>query len=130
MIRNLFLGLGLLCVAAEASAQSMFPMQDTGVTFTDKRGVMLTVVNPYSRAETFHMEAFQPDLLTPESGVTIRPSTMTLGSNSTRRVRVVFDVPPTEEREIAVCMRLEVSEEAQIVPRVCGRYAGRRFSKR
>lgn len=123
--------IGALCLgAAEASAQSMFPMRDKGVTFTDKRGVMLTIVNPYRKAETFHMEAFEADLVTPSAGVKIMPNKVTLGSNSTRRVRVIFDVPQEEEREIAVCMRLEVTEDAQIVPRVCGRYAGSRFRKK
>ncbi|MGF1446999.1 MAG: hypothetical protein ACFBRM_12490 [Pikeienuella sp.] len=111
-------------VATGATAQAMFPMVEDGLTFTDKKGIMLTVVNPYQSAETFKLEAFETDYNTPTTGVAIQPSELTLGSSLSRRVRVIFDVPG-KERTIAVCVQ-PVQEEAQVVPRVCGRYTARR----
>ena len=118
----------VLALASQAPAQSMYPMVDEGITFSDRKAVMLTVTNPYQSAETFRLEAFEQDYATPTGGVQITPDELTLGSEASRRIRVIFEVPG-KERIIAVCVQ-PVDEDAQVVPRVCGRYAARRAGAR
>lgn len=125
MFKRLLLSTALfLSAGSVAPAQSLWPMTDEGVTFAAKKGVMINIANPYPRAENFVLEAFEPDYETPTEGVLIMPAKVTLGADATRRVRVIFDIPG-KERTVAVCVRPEKSE-GQVIPRVCGRYSGRR----
>lgn len=110
-----------------ASAQSLSPMVDKGVTFVARKGVMIVVANPYSSTQKFVLEPYEPSLSTVARGVNLQFTEITLASNAQRRVRVIFDIPG-KEREIAICVRPE-TEETMVVPRVCGRYYGRRAGR-
>lgn len=126
---KLGLSAALIALAATAAeAQALHPMVEDGITFSDKKGVMLTIVNPYRSAERFELFAFETDYETPTTGVQIQPRSFTLGPELQRRVRVIFDVP-NQERTIAVCVQ-PIQENAQVIPRVCGRYSARRAGQR
>lgn len=119
----------LLTSASQTAAQSMWPLVGDGVTFGDRKGQMVTVGNPYGRAETFQLRAYEPDYVTPIDGVIIQPSNLSLGAGATRRVKIVFALPD-QERTIAVCVTPSPKPGAMVAPRVCGRYSGSRAGRR
>ncbi|MEL6316275.1 MAG: hypothetical protein AAFR16_01415 [Pseudomonadota bacterium] len=111
--------------ATLACATSITPLVDRGVTFAEKKVQVIVVSNAYTSAREIVIEAFEPDLVTPAQGVALRATRISLASNGRRRLRVLFDVPGAE-REIAICVRTEQTDEEMVIPRVCGRYYARR----
>jgi len=126
-MKKQLLALTALCAFSfEAQALSITPLVDEGVTFMDKKVVMVTVANAYRSPLDIVVEPFEPDLVTPAFGVKLRTTKLNLGPNGRRRMRVIFDVPE-DDREIAICVRTEIANEEMVIPRVCGRYYARRI---
>lgn len=114
-----------LAMAAPAAAQSLSPLEKTGVTPSDRKAFKLTVGNPYERRMTFVLVPLAPDYATPIKGVTIQPPELTMAPGFSRQVIVTFDIDPTKkERTIALCV-MPKALDGPILPRVCGRYTGR-----
>jgi hypothetical protein len=112
-------------IAAPAIAQSLSPLEKTGVTPSDRKAFKLTVGNPYKTRMTFVMVPMAPDYQTPIDGVTIRPAELTMAPQFSRQVIVTFDIDPKKkERTIALCV-MPKALDGPILPRVCGRYTGR-----
>jgi hypothetical protein len=111
--------------AAPAAAQSLSPLEKSGITPSDKKAFKLTVGNPYNRRMTFVLVPLAPDYQTPIGGVVIRPAKLTMAPGFSRQVIVTFDIDPTKkERTIALCV-MPAALDGPILPRVCGRYTGR-----
>lgn len=113
-------------ITQDAQALSITPLVDEGVTFMDKKVVMVTIANAYRSPLDIVVEPFEPDLVTPAFGVKLRTNSLKLGPNGRRRMRVIFEVPE-DDREIAICVRTEIANEEMVIPRVCGRYYARRI---
>jgi hypothetical protein len=114
-----------LAMAAPAAAQSLSPLEKTGMTPSDRKAFKLTVGNPYERRMTFVLVPLAPDYATPIKGVTIQPPELTMAPGFSRQVIVTFDIDPTKkERTIALCV-MPKALDGPILPRVCGRYTGR-----
>lgn len=114
-----------LAMAAPAAAQSLSPLEKTGLTPSDRKAFKLTVGNPYERRMTFVLVPLAPDYATPIKGVTIQPPELTMAPGFSRQVIVTFDIDPTKkERTIALCV-MPKALDGPILPRVCGRYTGR-----
>ncbi|MBN9362189.1 MULTISPECIES: hypothetical protein [unclassified Devosia] len=114
-----------LAVVAPAAAQSLSPLEKTGVTPSDRKAFKLTVGNPYQSRMTFVMVPLAPDYQTPIEGVTVRPAELTMAPQFSRQVIVTFDIDPKKkERTIALCV-MPKALDGPILPRVCGRYTGR-----
>lgn len=112
-------------IAAPVTAQSLSPLEKTGVTPSDRKAFKLTVGNPYQTRMTFVMVPLAPDYETPIGGVTIRPAELTMAPQFSRQVIVTFDIDPKKkERTIALCV-MPKALDGPILPRVCGRYTGR-----
>ena len=125
----LTLPLAALCLSLvailPASAQSLSPMTNDGVTPSATKGFRLNVGNPYDRRITFVAVPMQPDYQTPATGAQVRPARITLAPGHARPVVFLFDIDPAaKERTIALCIMPEAID-GPILPRVCGRYTGR-----
>ncbi|MDB5541858.1 MAG: hypothetical protein JWQ89_3585 [Devosia sp.] len=114
-----------LAIAAPAAAQSLSPLEKSGVTPSDKKAFRLTIGNPYNRRMTFVLVPLAPDYKTPIDGVVIRPAELTMAPGFSRQVIVTFDIDHKKrERTIALCV-MPKALDGPILPRVCGRYTGR-----
>jgi len=112
-------------LAAPTAAQSLSPLEKSGITPSDKKAFKLTVGNPYNRRMTFVLVPLASDYQTPIGGVVIRPAELTMAPGFARQVIVTFDIDPTKkERTIALCV-MPKALDGPILPRVCGRYTGR-----
>lgn len=115
----------VIAIAAPAAAQSLAPLEKTGVTPSDRKAFKLTVGNPYKSRMTFVLVPLAPDYQTPIKGVTIQPAQLTMAPGFSRQVIVTFDIDPAKkERTIALCV-MPKALDGPILPRVCGRYTGR-----
>jgi len=114
-----------ITLAAPVMAQSLSPLEKTGVTPSDRKAFKLTVGNPYTSRMTFVLVPLAADYQTPIEGVTIRPAELTMAPQFSRQVIVTFDIDPKKkERTIALCV-MPKALDGPILPRVCGRYTGR-----
>ena len=117
--------LAVLFSAAPAAAQSLSPLEKSGVTPSDRKAFRLTVGNPYERRMTFVLVPLLPDYETPTDGVVVKPAELTMAPGFSRPVIVTFDINPAKkERTIALCV-MPAALDGPILPRVCGRYTGR-----
>lgn len=124
VIAALFLALGL-AIAAPALAQSLSPLEKSGLTPSDRKAFRLQVGNPYERRMTFSLLPMLPDYETSAKGVVIKPAELTLAPGITRNIIVTFDIDPAKkERTIALCV-MPKAMDGPILPRVCGLYTGR-----
>lgn len=124
-MRALILAVALLGLPAGAAAQSLSPMERTGVTPSDTKGFKLLVSNPYARRMTFNIVPMDSEFITPIEGAVARPARLTLAPGKGRSVIVAFKIDPSnKERTIGVCITPE-NFEGPVLPRVCGRYTGR-----
>ena len=118
----LLLGLGL---AAPVAAQSLSPLEKTGVTPSDRKAFRLVVGNPYKQKMTFDVIPMQPDYQTPAAGAKVNYPRITMGPGISRQIISTFDIDPkVKERKIALCIQ-PASLDGPILPRVCGLYVGR-----
>ena len=118
----LLFGLGLV---APAVAQSLSPLEKTGVTPSDRKAFRLAVGNPYKQKMTFDVIPMQPDYQTPASGAMVNYPRITMGPGISRKIIFTFDIDPKlKERKIALCIQ-PASLDGPILPRVCGLYVGR-----
>ena len=123
-ITPLFFALGL-AIAAPALAQSLSPLEKSGLTPSDKKAFRLQVGNPYDHRMTFVLVPLMPDYQTPIDGVVVRPAKLTMAPGFSRPVIVTFEIDPTKrERTIALCV-MPAALDGPILPRVCGLYTGR-----
>lgn len=114
-----------LAVVSPALAQSLSPLEKSGLTPSDRKAFRLQVGNPYDHKMTFELVALLPDYQTPTDGVVIKPARLTMAPGFTRPVIVTFDIDPAKkERTIALCVT-PAALDGPILPRVCGRYTGR-----
>jgi hypothetical protein len=114
-----------LCLAGPAAAQSLSPLEKSGVTPSDRKAFRLQVGNPYARKMTFILVPMLPDYQTPTDGVVVKPAKLTMAPGFSRQVIVTFDIDPTKkERTIALCV-MPAALDGPILPRVCGLYTGR-----
>lgn len=114
-----------LAVATPVLAQSLSPLEKSGLTPSDKKAFRLQVGNPYDHKMTFVLVPLMPDYQTPIDGVVVKPAKLTMAPGFTRPVIVTFDIDPTKkERTIALCV-MPAALDGPILPRVCGRYTGR-----
>ena len=114
-----------LAFATPAAAQSLSPLEKSGVTPSDKKAFRLTIGNPYERRMTFVIVPMLPDYDTPTDGVVVKPAEVTMAPGFSRQVIVTFDIDPAKrERTIALCV-MPKALDGPILPRVCGRYTGR-----
>lgn len=114
-----------LTLATPALAQSLSPLEKTGVTPSDRKAFRLTVGNPYAKRMTFELVPMQADYLTPAKNVVVNYPTLTMAPGFTRQVIVTFDIDPArKERTIALCV-MPKAIDGPILPRVCGLYTGR-----
>ena len=124
--------LALALIAAQgraADAQSVSPLRKEGTTFTQRKAFYVNVGNPYRRAMTFRLRTVEADFSTPAPGSVVRPDTLRLGANRTKRVVVAFTIPEgSRERQIVLCVEPE-GIEGPVQPRVCGTYTGRRIGR-
>ena len=112
-------------MAAPAIAQSLSPLEKSGMTPSDRKAFRLTVGNPYERRMTFVLVPLLPDYETPTDGVVVKPAELTMAPGFSRPVIVTFDIDPAKkERTIALCV-MPKAIDGPIMPRVCGRYTGR-----
>lgn len=119
---TLLLGLGL---AAPAAAQSLSPLEKSGVTPSDRKAFKLVVGNPYKQKMTFDILPMQPDYQTPAKGAMVNYPRITMGPGLSRQIIFTFDIDPKEkERKIALCIQ-PAALDGPIMPRVCGLYVGR-----
>ena len=123
-IGPLLLALGL-AATAPAFAQSLSPLEKSGITPSDRKAFRLEVGNPYDRRMTFVLVPLLSDYQTPTSGVVVKPARLTMAPGFSRPVIVTFDIDPAKkERTIALCVMPE-NLDGPILPRVCGLYTGR-----
>lgn len=112
-------------IAAPALAQSLSPLEKSGMTPSDKKAFRLQVGNPYDHKMTFVLVPLMPDYQTPIDGVVVKPAKLTMAPGFTRPVIVTFEIDPTKkERTIALCV-MPKAVDGPILPRVCGLYTGR-----
>jgi hypothetical protein len=124
VIAPLFFALGL-AVVAPAIAQSLSPLEKSGLTPSDKKAFRLQVGNPYDHRMTFVLVPLMPDYQTPIDGVVVKPAKLTMAPGFSRPVIVTFEIDPTKkERTIALCV-MPAALDGPILPRVCGLYTGR-----
>lgn len=123
-IAPLLLTIGL-AITAPALAQSLSPLEKSGLTPSDRKAFRLQVGNPYERRMTFTLLPMLPDYATSAKGVVVKPAELTLGPGITRNIIVTFDIDPAKkERTIALCV-MPKAIDSPILPRVCGLYTGR-----
>jgi hypothetical protein len=114
-----------LCFAAPALAQSLSPLEKSGLTPSDRKAFRLQVGNPYDHRMTFVLVPLMPDYQTPIDGVVVKPAKLTMAPGFSRSVIVSFEIDPTKkERTIALCV-MPAALDGPILPRVCGLYTGR-----
>ena len=114
-----------LCLAAPALAQSLSPLEKSGLTPSDRKAFRLQVGNPYDHRMTFVLVPMMPDYQTPIDGVVVKPAKLTMAPGFSRPVIVTFEIDPTKrERTIALCV-MPAALDGPILPRVCGLYVGR-----
>lgn len=124
VIFPLFFAVGL-AGAAPTLAQSLSPLEKSGITPSDRKAFRLQVGNPYDRRMTFVLIPLRPDFETPTNGVVVKPARLTMAPGFSRQVIVTFDIDPAKkERTIALCVMPE-NLDGPILPRVCGLYTGR-----
>jgi hypothetical protein len=120
----LFAGL-LLGLSGAATAQSLTPMERSGITPTGTKGFKLLVGNPYPNRMTFLVLPMDPSFVEPVTDAVAKPSRVTIGPGHGRAVILAFKIDPAQkERTIGLCIVPE-KFEGPILPRVCGRYTGR-----
>lgn len=118
-----------LAIATPVAAQSLSPLEKSGITPSDRKAFKLTIGNPYERRMTFVLVPLAPDYETPIKGVTIQPAELTMAPGFSRQIIVTFDIDPAKkERTIALCV-MPKALDGPILPRVCGRYTGRMASR-
>ena len=124
VIAPLCFALGL-AIAAPALAQSLSPLEKSGLTPSDRKAFRLQVGNPYERRMTFALLPMLPVYATSAKGVVVKPAELTLAPGITRNIIVTFEIDPAKkERTIALCV-MPAALDGPILPRVCGRYTGR-----
>lgn len=107
-----------------ASAQSLSPMHNKGLTPSDTKGFKLVVGNPYPRAMTFVIVPMDTQFENLAARAVVRPSEVRLGAGLSRTVTVAFKIDPGQkERTIGVCVQPK-EIEGSVFPRVCGTYTG------
>jgi hypothetical protein len=117
--------LGVLA-ASQAAAQGLSPLSRSGLTPSDRKAFHIAAHNPYPRPMDFELHVLDPETGAPASGARVVPDAVRLGPNGGRRVTLMFTVPPTgEERTVVLCIQPS-DFPGPFLPRVCGRYAGRR----
>lgn len=115
----------VLALAGPTLAQSLSPLEKTGVTPSDRKAFRLTVGNPYPKRMTFELVPLQADYQTPAKNVVVNYPTLTMAPGLTRQVIVTFAIDPNQkERTIALCV-MPKAIDGPILPRVCGLYTGR-----
>lgn len=114
-----------LAFAAPAAAQSLSPLEKTGVTPSDRKAFRLVVGNPYKQKMTFDIVPMLPDYQTPAKNAVVNYPRITMGPGISRRIIFTFDIDPkVKERKIALCVQ-PAALDGPILPRVCGLYVGR-----
>lgn len=117
----------LVAVAAPAaaSAQSLSPMHNSGVTPSDIKGFRLSVGNPYPTRMTFLVLPMEPGFKVAAADAAVDNPQLTLAPNTSRQVIVTFKIdPPRKERTIGVCVEPK-DLGGTVLPRVCGTYTGK-----
>lgn len=114
-----------LAAAAPTLAQSLSPLEKSGLTPSDRKAFRLQVGNPYDHRMTFVLVPLLPDYETPTANVVVKPAELTMAPGFSRQVIVTFDIDPAKkERTIALCV-MPKAIDGPILPRVCGLYTGR-----
>jgi hypothetical protein len=117
--------MALCCLAGTALAQSLTPMERTGITPTGTKGFKLLVGNPYPTRMTFLVMPMDPQFTTGIADAVAKPGRITIAPGHARSVIVAFKIDPTQkERTIGLCI-VPDKFEGPVLPRVCGRYTGR-----
>jgi hypothetical protein len=125
-VRTLILAaLSVALGCAPAAAQSLSPMERTGVTPTDVKGFKLLVGNPYPTRMTFLVVPMDPEFTVAITDAVAKPGKVTIAPGHGRSVILAFKINPTQkERTIGLCI-VPDKFEGPVLPRVCGRYTGR-----
>jgi hypothetical protein len=111
-----------------AQAQSLSPMENSGVTPSDVKGFKLTVGNPYKTKMTFLIMPMDAQFRTRILDAQVNYPELTMAPGFSRQVIVTFNIDPQrKERTIGVCVQPK-DLEGPVLPRVCGRYTGKLLS--
>lgn len=119
------LGIGLLCAATAASAQSLSPMRADGSTPSEIKGFRLTVGNPYKQRMVFEIIPMDPKFEVIATEAVVSAPEVRLAPGASRPVIVQFKIDSkSKERTIGVCVQPK-DLSGPVLPRVCGTYTGR-----
>ncbi len=94
---------------------------------TDEFAVRLTVGNPYNKAVTFNVLAFDENY-EPVDAIIV-PSKLRIGSRDTKQIVVRFPFEGKPMRKVRVCAEglFSQNNNTAIRTQVCGRYLGQRL---
>jgi hypothetical protein len=117
-----------LAAAAPAVAVGLGPLSKEGSTATSRKAFYLTLINPYTDAQTFRAVAVDFDDQ-PIDRVKIVPAVTTLAGESRRQLVVIANgLTPGEEYKFKVCAALAVQNEGTLHARVCSKLTARRLA--
>lgn len=122
-------GAALACSSA-ALAVGLGPLEKSGVTGSEAKGLYLTISNPYPQARQFH--AFvEPGSGIDISRVTIHPAVSTIAGDNKRRILVIVHaLEPGETVSFRLCAEKIEIRKVSIHARVCSRLGARRIGAR
>ena len=124
---SLIATLALMGSGQASFSQSVTPMRAVANSMTDEFAIRLTVGNPYNKAVTFNVLAFDENYEPVEA--IIVPSKLRVGSRDTKQVVVRFSFLGEPKRKVRVCAEglFSQNNNTAIRTQVCGRYLGQRL---
>ena len=118
---------GLL--AAQATGVGLGPLRHEGVTATERKGFYLTLTNPYSSSQRFHLQAIGWDNEGGQPRILLPISTPRLGGGGQRRLLVVATgLKPGETLSFRVCAERDDPQSKELIhARVCAKLVAHRL---
>lgn len=122
-----FAALALAASAGSALAVGLGPLEKSGITSSERKGLYLTVSNPYRTAHNFRVFVEEDSGIAP-GRVTIHPSTATIAPGAHRRILVIVDgLIPGEEVNFRLCAERIEERRVTVHARVCSKLGARRL---
>lgn len=119
--------LALVASAGPAVAVGLGPLEKSGTTASERKGLYLTVGNPYRTAHNFRLFVEEGSGIAP-GRVTIHPSTASIAPSAHRRILVIVDgLIPGEEVNFRLCAERIEERRVTVHARVCSKLGARRL---
>lgn len=116
----------LLSSATAALAVGLGPLEKSGVTASERKGLYLKLLNPYEEAHRFRVYV-EEDSGIDEERVKISPSIVPLGPKAERRILVIVEqLVPGEDVQFRLCAEKIEERRVTVHARICSKLGARR----